>query len=248
MFQRLAAKLPVKRGEGVVTSLMFFYIFGVMALYYILKPLRSALFLTNFPASHLSYAYLLTALFAGSLSALIFRLTRRLSAIRMTTTVNLGILATLLVFCWAMGRPVSWLPYAYFIYVQMVPGLSTAMFWLLAGYVYDGRQSRRVFPLLGFGAILGAMAGSVVPGFFSHRLSIQSMVLICTVVCGFLVLLSQIAWRHRRQDAERITSRKSEAKDASAGDMLRTVLGSRHLSLMVLSVFLAIIASQLTDW
>jgi hypothetical protein len=35
MLQRLAAKLPVKRGEGVITSLMFSYIFGVMTLYYI---------------------------------------------------------------------------------------------------------------------------------------------------------------------------------------------------------------------
>ena len=248
MLQRLAAKLPVKRGEGVVTSLMFCYIFGVMTLYYILKPLRSALFLTNFPASHLSYAYLLTALFAGSLSALIFRLTRRLSAIKMMTAVNLGIIATLLLFRWAIGRPITWLPYAYFIYVQMVPGLSTAMFWLLAGYVYDSRQSRRVFPLLGLGAILGAMTGSVIPGFLSDRLSVESMVLICAVVCGFLILFSRLAWSHRRPDAERVTVRKSGAKEASAGDILRTVFGSRHLSLMVLSVFLAIIASQLADW
>ena len=56
MLQRLAGKLPVKRGEGRVTSLMFLYIFGVMTLYYVLKPLRSALFLTNFPASQLAYA------------------------------------------------------------------------------------------------------------------------------------------------------------------------------------------------
>ena len=248
MLQRLAAKLPVKRGEGVVTSLMFSYIFGVMALYYILKPLRSALFLTNFPASHLSYAYLLTALFAGSLSALIFRLTRRLSAIKMMTGVNLGIIVTLLLFRWAMGRPITWLPYAYFIYVQMVPGLSAAMFWLLAGYVYDSRQSRRIFPLLGLGAILGAMTGSVIPGFLSGRLSAQSMVLISSVVCGLLIICSRFAWRHRRPDAERAAVRKSGEKEASTGDILKTVFGSRHLSLMVFSVFLAIIASQLADW
>jgi ATP:ADP antiporter, AAA family len=248
MLQRLAAKLPLRRGEGVVTSLMFLYIFGVMTLYYILKPLRSALFLTSFPASDLAYAYLLTALFAGSLSALIFRLTRRMSAIKMMTGVNLGIIVTLLFFRWAMGRPLTWLPYAYFIYVQMVPALSAAMFWLLAGYVYDSRQSRRVFPLLGFGAILGAMTGSVIPGFLSGRLSVQSMMLICALVCLLLILFSRLIWRHRRPDADRAAARKSGEKDTSAGDIIRTVLGSRHLSLMVLSVFLAIIASQLADW
>ena len=248
MLQRLAAKLPLRRGEGVVTSLMFLYIFGVMTLYYILKPLRSALFLTNFPASHLSYAYLLTALFAGSLSALIFRLTRRISAICMMTGVNLGIIVALLFFRRATGGSISWVPYAYFIYVQMVPALSTAMFWLLAGYVYDSRQSRRLFPLLGFGAILGAMTGSMIPGFLSGRLSVQSMMSICALVCLLLMLLSRLIWSRRRENAERAAARKSEEREASAGDIVRTVFRSRHLSLMMLSVFLAIIASQLADW
>jgi AAA family ATP:ADP antiporter len=248
MLQRLAGKLPVKRGEGRVTSLMFLYIFGVMTLYYVLKPLRSALFLTNFPASQLAYAYLLTALFAGTLAALIFRLTRHLSAIRMLTAVNLGIIATLLLFRWAMGRPITWLPYAYFIYVQMVSGLSTAMFWLLAGYLYDSRQSRRIFPLLGLGGVLGAMSGSVIPGFLSNRLSVQSMVLICAAVCAVLILLGRAAWHHRRAPAESKAARRSADRESGAGDIVRTVFTSRHLSLMVLSAFLAIIASQLVDW
>ena len=53
---------------------MFLYIFGVLTFYYILKPLRSALFLSELPASDLPKAYLLTALIAGPLVTLVFKL------------------------------------------------------------------------------------------------------------------------------------------------------------------------------
>jgi membrane-bound serine protease (ClpP class) len=38
-------RLPVRKGERLVTALMFAYIFGALSFYYILKPLRSGLFL-----------------------------------------------------------------------------------------------------------------------------------------------------------------------------------------------------------
>ncbi len=248
MLQRLVEKLPVKRGEMLITSLMFLYIFGVMSFYYVLKPLRNSLFLTKFSSRELAYAYLLTAFFAGTLAALIFRLTRRLSPIRMMTAINLGIIAMLLYFSWAMGKQFTYIPYVYFIFVQMVSGLTTAIFWLMAGYVYDSRQSKRVFPLLGAGAILGAIAGSVVAEFLFRFLRPPSMVAACVLICGMLIFVSLVAWRHRAREAERPPSGRFPVKEARAGDVVRTVLASRHLALMALSVFLVIAASQLADW
>ncbi len=248
MLQRFVEKLPVKRGERLVTTLMFLYIFGVMSFYYVLKPLRNSIFLTKFSSRELAYAYLLTAVFAGTLAALIFRLTRRLSPIRMMTAINLGIIAVLFYFNWAMGKQITFIPYVYFIFVQMVSGLTTAVFWLMAGYIYDNRQSKRVFPLLGAGAILGAMAGSVLAEFLFRYFSPPSMVAVCIVLCGLLVVVSLAAWRHRNRETEWPSPGKFSEKEARTGDVIRTVLRSRHLALMALSVFLVISASQLADW
>ncbi len=248
MLQRLVEKLPVKRGERLITSLMFLYIFGVMSFYYVLKPLRNSLFLTKFSSRELAYAYLLTAFFAGTLAALIFRVTRRLSPIRMMTAINLGIIAMLSYFSWAMGKQITSIPFVYFIFVQMVSGLTTAVFWLMAGYVYDSRQSKRVFPLLGAGAILGAIAGSIAAEFLFRYLRAPSMVAVCIVICGVLIIVSLVAWRHRSRDCERPPSRRFPEKAARTGDVVRTVLASRHLTLMALSVFLVIAPSQLADW
>src|SRR5437867_6929322 len=187
MFRRIVQILPIKSGEWIVTLLMFFYIFGVLTFYYILKPLRAGLFLKDLDTSQLPYAYFLTAIFAGTIATLVFKLSRRFSAIMLLTGTNLAIMASLFLFRWAMGRQISYMPYVFYVYVQIVSVLATAQFWLLAGYIYDNRQAKRLYGLLGAGAIAGSMVGSSVLAFYSKRFSPEFMLMICIVVCGALI-------------------------------------------------------------
>jgi AAA family ATP:ADP antiporter len=248
MIKRLAQGLPIKPGEWAVSGLMFLYIFGVLTFYYILKPLRSALFLSELPASDLPKAYLLTALIAGPLVTLVFKLSGRLSAVKLLTATNIAIIGSLFVFRWAIGRNLAQLPYAYFVYVQIVSVVSVGQFWLLAGYIYDSRQAKRIYGVLGAGAIAGASAGSFLSDFLK-RMNSESMLMICVGICLGLILVSQLAWRYRRAEAERITeARKFEPSGERFYDLYKLVFGSRHLVLMVLLIFLTMIASQITDW
>src|SRR5262249_53156661 len=80
--------LPTRPGEGFITSLMFAYIFGVLCFYYIVKPLKDGLFLANSPSADLPYPNFITALFAGTLATLVFKLGRRVSAIMLLTATN----------------------------------------------------------------------------------------------------------------------------------------------------------------
>jgi ATP/ADP translocase/HEAT repeat protein len=239
--------MTVKREERFITLLMFSYIFGVLMFYYILDPLRKGLFLQNFPASQLPYAYFLTAFFAGVLATIAFRVGQRSSAIVLLTGTNILIIGTLFYFRWAMGRDIWYLPYVYFVYVKIVSVLSTTQFWLLAGYIYDNRQAKRIYSLLGAGAAIGALAGSFVPAFLSQRLSTESMIMICILVCTGLVVLSHVAWRYRRTDIE-VEKPKNDDPKYQFKDLWTMIFGSRHLLLMVVLIFLTLIASQIADW
>src|SRR4030095_16114807 len=97
------------------------------------------------------------------------------------TATNVVIFGTLFYFRIAMGREIWYLPYIFYVYVQIVSVLSTAQFWLLAGYVYDNQQAKRLYGVLGAGAIVGAMAGSAISGVLSRelRLSTGTMLLLC---------------------------------------------------------------------
>src|SRR5206468_10986192 len=69
----------LRPGEGFITALMFFHIFATLTFYYILKPMRSSFFLKNLPSSKLPFAYILTAILAGTLTTLVFKFSRRIS-------------------------------------------------------------------------------------------------------------------------------------------------------------------------
>ncbi|HYR89677.1 MAG TPA: MFS transporter [Terriglobia bacterium] len=241
--------VPLKPGEGLVTALMFFYVFGALTLYYILEPLRAGLFLKNVPSSQLPYMYFLIAVVAGTIAVITFKLSQRSSAIALLTGTNLAIFGTLFYFRIAMGREIWYLPYLFYVYVKIVSVLSTAQFWLLAGYIYDNRQAKRIYSVLGVGASLGAVAGSTVPAFLSKRLSTESMLMICMGVCVVLIVLSQIAWRYRRPDAETRTRSqvREESKDKLAAPWTM-ILGSRHLLMMVSLILLTLVTSQIADW
>ena len=247
----LARFFPIRPGEGLITLLMFLYIFGVLTFYYILKPLKDGLFLANYPSSDLPYPNFLAAIIAGTVATLIFKLGRRLSAIRLLTATNLAIVGTLCCFFLAIGRETQVMPYVFFVYVSIVSVLSTAQFWLIASYIYDNQQAKRLYGLLGAGAIAGALAGSFVPGVLSKRwnLTTETMLLLCIAICLVLIVLSNLAWRIRRPEAEMKTDpRRHREPRESFQDLTRMVFGSRHLYLMALLVFLTLIASQIADW
>ena len=249
MLDQIRSLLKLRPSEVRITSVMFLYIFGVLTFHYILKPLRAGFFLQSFPARDLPYAYMLTAVLAGTIATLVFRYGQQVSLIALITATNVGIILTLLFFRWAMGRELALLPYVYYVYVQTVSAVAMAQFWLLAARVYDSRQAKRTYSLLGAGGIAGAIAGSFVPGFLSDYLSTESMLLICIGIMIGLTGLSRVAWRGR----QKVSVRRGEERERDASrDRFRGLCGmvsdSRHLRLMAALVLLTVIGSQLAEW
>ena len=248
LLDRVLEMTRVRRDELPSAVLMCLYIAGVMCFYYILKPVRSALFLKDLPAGDLPNAYLLSALAAVPVVLLAVGLSRRLSPIALVTATNAGVIGGLLFFTWAVSAQIRYLPYAYFAYVQIVSVLCGAQFWLLAGHIFDGRQARRIYSLLGAAAIVGAIAGSLATDFLKNQ-SAAFMLVICIVICVAIPLRAHLIWRRRTPAAGgAIAPPRSSFSPRETGGALRTVAGSRHLRLIVLLVFLTMMASQIADW
>ncbi len=234
--------------RSATAALMFVYIAGVMSFYYILKPIRSALFLRDLPASSLPYAYLLTALIAAPLVAVVYKYGGRISLITLITATNAGVIGSLLLFRWAVSMQFSWLPYAYFAYVQIVSALCVSQFWLLAGYVFNERQARRIYGLLGAGGIAGSIAGSLITDFLKTW-NTGAMLGICAIIClGLTVVAHLICRLHSPGIIGANEAQRYWQPSERVRDLPRLVFSSRLLRLMVLLVLLTMIASQIADW
>jgi AAA family ATP:ADP antiporter len=248
VIRRISQIRRIIPGEGITTSLMFLYIAGVLSFYYILKPMRSAFFLRDLPAGDLPNAYLLTALIAAPLVTLVFKFSSRLSVIALITSTNLAVIGSLLAFRWAIEAQIEFLHYAYFACVQIISVLCVSQFWLLAGYIYDGRQAKRVFGLLVAGGLAGSIAGSLITDILKS-LSMSAMLSICAGICFGLIVLAQVIWRRRNPDIGAAKKNRLFPESAErAKDMLGIIFGSRLLRLMALLVFLTMVAAQIADW
>ena len=67
----LSTIVDVRKGEGLLTLLMFVCYYLILVTYYFLKPARDSLFLVNLGAAQLPVVFILTAVLIAPITALL---------------------------------------------------------------------------------------------------------------------------------------------------------------------------------
>ena len=162
MLFRLRRFLDVRAGEGLPVLLSFVYVGCVVAAFLLAKPIRNGLYLREYGAYALVYAYaavpLALWLFVPTYAAIANRIGLRLAAIGTLTFFSLNVVAFWAAFRWA---PFDLLPALFFIWVNCFGVIAPVQAWSFANSLFDVRQGRRLFGLIGAGASFGALTGGL---------------------------------------------------------------------------------------
>jgi AAA family ATP:ADP antiporter len=229
----LSVITDVHPGEGVSALLLAANVFSLLAFYSVLKVVRESLILAEASAVAASYSAagqaLLLFLFVPAYSAFASRVNR----LRLVCGVTLFFASHLLIF-YALGRTGIHVGVAFYLWIGVFNMVAVAQFWAFANDVYTTERGKRLFPLVGIGASLGAVIGSgatvVFAGVGPYRLMLLS-------AAGFLVPVLLTIWVDRR---ERAASRDAAAERAdqplAKADGFRLVLKERYLLLIALLV------------
>lgn len=161
---RLAALFDLQAGERHPVAWMLAYCFCLGVAYTLAEPAAFALFMEEFGAQGLPWMYLATAAITGGLAYLYLKLGERLQFARLVQAslvfVMLLLLAARLGLVWAAPR---WLVFFLPLTFQVLTGLGSLTYWSLAGRLFDLRQSKRLFGLIGSGQwIAGIIIGITV--------------------------------------------------------------------------------------
>lgn len=242
----------IRESEGWRALLMFSYIFLLIASLMIIKPVRNSLFLVKFGVSKLPYVYILVALCSFLIALLYSRVSRqiRLNYLIFNTLilaiVCLGIFWLLLHFR-AQG---SWVIYAFYIWVAIFAVITSAQFWLLANYIFDAREARRLFGFIGTGAILGGVFGGYLTNYLAPRLKTENLIFFCMgflVICLFLLgLLWQKSALYRQR--QRDHGQKGVIQSRSSENPMKMILNSRHLLYLSGIIIVSIVTANLVDF
>ena len=170
---------------------MFAYSFLAMTSHNILKPVTKSKFIDQLGSDNLPYVLLASSVLIGVLMHLYSGAIRRLPR-RYVIPITQSVMVVLLVLFWGLLQTGAvWVTVALYFFGQILGVLLISQFWTLANDVYDARQAKRLFGLIGGGACLGGAVGAMITATRVEALGSNNLLLISAAtlaVCVGLVL------------------------------------------------------------
>jgi AAA family ATP:ADP antiporter len=138
----------------------------------------------------------------------------------------------------------SWVPVVFYVFTSIVYGMLASQFWLLANHLYDPRQAKRLFGVIGGGALLGGILGGQIARFASDSLGTGSVLLVAAVLLGIVAIL--ISRVHRADETHQVQEPSDNKFDRARGgfEILRQ---SKPLQSIAAVVILTIMVAQIVD-
>lgn len=237
----LALFAKVKPGEGIGALVLSLEVCVLLCAYYVLKPVREALILESPDGAELkSYAAVgqiaLLSLIVPGYSALVSRFDRG----RLIRVVTLVFVACLVVFYLCARLALPGLGLAFFLWVGVFNLMVVAQFWAFASDLYSREQGERLFPIVAFGASIGAVAGSRLTSALVDPLGVPAMMLVSAGLLLGALFLGGLADRRvcgapkepRSTAAEKRSATSGGAPEAKAHGGFRLVARSPYLLLI----------------
>lgn len=223
----------IRPGEHLRTWAMFSYLLFVLFAYYIVKPVSRAMFLTKFDIDKLPGLYILIAIFGGILAYFYSKLAARTSLrTAVFWAMSLSVLS-LVAMWWMIRMRLPWMLYVLNIWVSLFSIVSVSQGWLVASNIFNTREAKRLYPLLGMGMVLGAAFG----GEFTNRtvlwVGTNNLLLASAVMVVLAYVSFRVAIRQTSAAVEHAKAAGEEQSDFSFPQMMRDIGLSRHLQIIV---------------
>jgi AAA family ATP:ADP antiporter len=192
----LSLVTDVRAGEGVSALLLAANVFYLLAFYSVLKVIRDALILSEAGAAVASYSAAGQAVLLLLFVPLYGAFASRVNRVSLISGVTLFFASHLLIF-YALGAAGVRVGVAFYLWIGVFNMVAVAQFWAFANDVYNPERGKRLLPLVGVGASLGALAGSAVTAFAFAAAGPYNLMLIAAA--GLLVPVVLTVIVHRRE-------------------------------------------------
>jgi ATP/ADP translocase len=228
--------IKVRPGEGTRTLILFAQYFLVVAVTIAGKSARDTFFLSRYDRALLPLMFAGCAIAVAAAAALYSRLSRKLKPIALLDASNLLFAAGLLALQFRLsGHAIPLL----YVWIEITVAIISLSFWLAASEMFDPRQAKRLFGLIGGGgAVAAILVGSGVKPFVKAFGPDSILVVVLAALAGQWAL-------------GRYSHRFTHAQPAPLSIPRKQTPGKRFDSYLVsiaLVVALSAIASQVVDY
>jgi AAA family ATP:ADP antiporter len=225
----LGLAADVHAGEAVTALLLATNVFVLLTAYYIIRPVREALILAV-PGGAEIKAYL-GAILAASFLVIVpayGSFASRVNRIRLINGLLLFFASNLVVF-FLLGRAGVQLGVPFFLWVGIFNLMSIAQVWSFANDVYTPEEGQRLFAIVGFGASVGALAGSQIAGMLIKPVGIFPMMLVSAALLVACLLLTDIVHAREKRRARDASKRREAEQPLAREGGFQLVIRQRYL-------------------
>ncbi|MGE5179895.1 MAG: Npt1/Npt2 family nucleotide transporter [Bacteroidota bacterium] len=239
--ETLTRRFGLEEHEQWTLVLMGLLVAVLLCAYTLAKVVRDALFIGNFGALALPYAYVGVALASALFVWAEGRLSRRFPRLDLTRfnqilAIAIGIAAAI---AYPLAR--TWTTALFYLWTGSQAMLLIPHFWVLALDVWDSHRARRLFPVLsGFG-LVGGLVGGGIAGWMTPFVKRVGLI---WIIAGLLVVVHGITLVLLRRRGQR-ASPLEFASTQSRWEILRS---SKYLKLLAATLALSVIVGTLIDF
>jgi AAA family ATP:ADP antiporter len=248
--KQVGAIFSLRKGEVVTAFLMFAYLFLVIAAYIIGKAVSASLFISRFGALKLPYAIIGQAILIAFIIAFYLKLSRRLKHHLLISATLLFLAANALFFWWAASFRPIWLTPVFYIWVGIYGVIAPTQVWTFANFIFNTREAKRLFGLIGSGGILGAIFGGYISEKLAPRIGTENLlpaIAACALLCALLVLLIRVRNRDRIEAFESAALPAHAPATQSLKQSVRLIAGSRYLLLITAIITISSLSTKILD-
>jgi AAA family ATP:ADP antiporter len=239
----------VRAGEGPTVLLLTANVFLLLTAYYFLKIAREPLILLGGGAEVKSYASVGQSILLVGVTSLYGWFASRVGRMPLIAWVT-GFFAANLVVFWALGERGAPLGVPFFLWVGIFNLVTVAQFWSFAADIYSDEQGKRLFPILGIGSSIGAVAGA----WIADRLFFIGPFRLMLMAAAVLILSLALTYVvHRREGVgARVGARAQKAVEETAPiggpNGFSLILHDRYLVLFAVLILVLNMVTKTGDY
>jgi AAA family ATP:ADP antiporter len=247
MLSRFGRFLDLRPGEGLPVFLTFLYIAVVVASFLLAKPIRNGLFLGQYGSHALVYVYAAVPVVLSVFVPLYTRVAARFGSRSVTIATLIFFSANVVAFWYAFRFHRFWLlPGIFYVWVNCFGVVAPVQAWSFANSLFDTRQAKRVFALVGSGASLGAITGGflarVLVGPVGGAVNLMLVLALLILTAAAIVAAAHVGIRRKG------LARRGRPITRPFSETWREIAESPYLRLIAALVLLVAMSTQLTGF
>lgn len=211
----------IEPGEGRCVAILALQAFTLMVAWYLIRPVREALILTQGGAEFRSYAVAVQAALLIVIIPLYGALTRYMDPNRLYQRVNVFFVLNLLVF-WLLGQAGWQFGFAFFVWGSLFGVMAVTQFWAFATDLFNVKSGQRLFGLIAVGVSAGAWAGARIASSLFDAAGPHGLMLVSAAALTCTIALSA---RARASVPARAQCASPDGESAPGGGGVRQWLG-----------------------